>query len=67
MQRDEIKEMLLRRLATLSSHEDVIINSRSYRRVDLIQHVEKEDSIGQKMLEREARILKTLQTNNIWL
>jgi len=67
MQRNEIKEILLRRLATLSFREDVIINSHSYRRADLIQHVEKEDSIGQKMLERETRILKTLQMNGVWL
>ena len=41
MQRNEIKEILLRRLATLSFREDVIINSHSYRRADLIQHVKK--------------------------
>lgn len=66
MQFEEIKEMLLRRLESMSPDEGAVINTRSYLRAELIKHVEKEDLVGQKMVAREAQILQTLQANGVW-
>ena len=67
MVQDEIKNMIIRRLAAMPEEKEIIVRSKPYHRDELIQHVEKGDRIGQKMITEQLRIMKALQVNGVWL
>lgn len=58
----EIKELVIARLKTLPDDKEVSIGSDSeFTKKELIDHVEKSDSIGQKMVEVEMNFLRALK------
>ena len=67
MVQEEIKNMIIRRLADMPEDKEIIIHSKPYHRDELIQHVQKGDSIGQRLINEQLRIIKALQVNGVWL
>lgn len=67
MAQEEVKNMIIRRLAAMPDDKEIIIRSKPYRRDELIQHVVKGDAIGQRMITEQLRIMKALQVNGVWL
>ena len=67
MLQDDIKTMVIRRLAAMPDDKEIIIRSKRYQRDGLINHVEKGDLIGQKMIDEQIKIMKALRVNGVWL
>jgi len=66
MNPEEIKKITLQRLEEMPLDKEIIINSRPYHRDELVEHVEKEDEIGQKMMLKQSKITKALTSNGVW-
>ena len=67
MLQEERKNMIIRRLAEMPDNKEIVICSKPYRRDELIQHVEKGDAVGKRMMAEQLRIIKSLQVNGVWL
>ncbi|OGY96691.1 MAG: hypothetical protein A2122_00930 [Candidatus Liptonbacteria bacterium GWB1_49_6] len=58
----EIKELVIARLKTLPDDKEVSIGSDGeFTKEQLIDHVKKNDSIGQKMVDVEMNFLRALK------
>jgi hypothetical protein len=63
---EEAKEIVLRRLEGMPPQQEVIIDSRSYHREALIEHVKLGNAIGQQMVAKQLKIFKALRLNGVW-
>ena len=58
----EIKELVIARLKTLPDDKSISMGSEGeFTKEDLVEHVEKGDGIGQKMIEIEMDFLRNLK------
>ncbi len=58
----EIKELVIARLETLPADKKVSIgNFGEFSREELIQHVQKGDAVGMKMVEIELEFLRAIK------
>lgn len=59
---DEIKELVIARLKTLSPDKKLSIGSAGdFARDELIEHVEKNDELGKKVIEVQMEYLRLLK------
>ena len=59
---EDIKQLVLIRLETLSSHRKISIGSYGgFSKEELIQHVKDDDEIGKKMVQIEMEFLRALK------
>lgn len=62
MSEEDIKQLVIERLSTLPPNKEVSIGGDgSFGRDELIEHVEKGDEIGKKMVEIEMTFLRSLK------
>jgi len=60
--KDEVKKLVIARLEVLSSDKKISIGSSGeFTKEELIEHVEKEDSIGEKITEIQMEFLQSLK------
>lgn len=63
----DIKELVKARLNVLPSNVSVSIGSDgAFSRDELIEHIEKEDSIGEKMIQTDMEFLQALKNGEIY-
>jgi len=61
-QKEEIKELIIARLMSMPENHKVSIGSSGeFDKYDLIEHVKKEDKIGEKIIEIQLHFLKRLK------
>ncbi len=59
---DEIKELVIARIKTLPSDKKMSIGSEGdFTRDELIEHVEKKDDLGKKVIEVQMEYLRLLK------
>lgn len=64
---DDIKELVIARLKTLPEDASVSVGSEGeYSRDQLIDHVERTDNVGQKMVEIEMNFLQSLKGGKLY-
>lgn len=60
--KQEIKQLVIERLKTLPANISMSIGSKGdYNKKELINHVEQDDDIGQKIIEVELNFLRGLK------
>ena len=59
---EDIKELVIARLDTLPSNKKISIgNYGEFTKEEIIQHVKKGDSVGNKMIEIEMEFLRAMK------
>lgn len=59
---DEMKELVVARLKTLSPDKKLSVGSSGdFTRDELIEHVEKKDELGEKIIEIQMQYLRSLK------
>ncbi|MFY9484720.1 MAG: hypothetical protein WAP74_03835 [Patescibacteria group bacterium] len=60
---DQIRKLVIERLKVLPSGKQISVGSDgSFNKEELIAHVEKQDSIGQKISQAQIEFLQSLKT-----
>ncbi len=64
---EDIKELVKARLSTLPRNVSVSIGSEgAFSRDELIEHVEREDEIGEKMIQVDMEFLRSLKEGEFY-
>jgi hypothetical protein len=64
---DDIKELVVARLRAIPADREISIGADgSYKRDELIQHVEEGDRVGQKIIEVEMSFLRALKEGALY-
>jgi hypothetical protein len=62
IKKEEIKELVIARLETLSPNKKISIGSEGeFTKEELISRVQKEDSIGEKIIDVQMEFLRSLK------
>ncbi|HLC62856.1 MAG TPA: hypothetical protein VJJ21_00905 [Candidatus Nanoarchaeia archaeon] len=59
---EDVKQLVLIRMETLSSHKKISIGSYGeFSKEEIIQHIKDDDEIGKKMIQVEMEFLRALK------
>lgn len=64
--KEQIKQITIARIRTVSSDTKISLGSEDYTVEELVNHVEKDDQIGEEMIQMNWQYLKDLATGAIY-
>jgi hypothetical protein len=63
---DSAKRLVLARLETMPSNMGIAIGDEAFSKVELKNHVEQEDAVGQKYVEMQLTFLRSLKDGSLF-
>lgn len=64
--REQLKQIVVARLETVPSHLRLSVGKSEYGKEDIIEHVQKEDNVGQQIMIAQLKFIQDLAKGNIY-